>query len=93
MSDTLAADVVDADLRAAVLLQFWPRMAHWLDTIVEALIVTFTAEREQCHRGVDGFRRSHAEAVAALNGGPPQRSGFGALRRRRIGLSGSRNRG
>lgn len=65
MSDTLTTDVVDADLRAAVLLQFWPRMSHWLDTIVESLIVVFTAEREQWQRGALARRTDTVKAILA----------------------------
>ena len=45
ITETRIAGIADAGLRSAVLMQLWPRLANWLDTMVEALILTFADER------------------------------------------------
>ncbi|OHF24893.1 hypothetical protein BKP30_27245 [Rhodococcus erythropolis] len=51
LTATLDTQVPDADVRSAVLMQFWTRVSHWLDSSIEALILAFTTEREQWQRG------------------------------------------
>ncbi|NMO04066.1 hypothetical protein HH308_22890 [Gordonia sp. TBRC 11910] len=62
----LTDDVVDAELRSTILMQFWGRMQDWLDTAVEEMIMAYTAEREEWQRG-SLARRS--EVVQAILGG------------------------
>ncbi|MQY26010.1 PucR family transcriptional regulator [Nocardia aurantia] len=46
----------DVALRSAVLVRFWDRTSLWLDTTVEALVGTYTREREQLQRGFLAIR-------------------------------------
>ncbi|MET8956048.1 PucR family transcriptional regulator [Streptomyces sp. NPDC004393] len=49
---TLDEQVADVTLRSAVLVHFWDRVTEWLDTTVEALIKSYTEERQQAERSV-----------------------------------------
>ncbi|GAA2362999.1 PucR family transcriptional regulator [Saccharopolyspora halophila] len=60
---TLDEEVADADLRAAVLVQFWERVSRWLDATVESLVGTYTEEREQWQRGALARRAETVHAV------------------------------
>ena len=66
ITETRVAAIGDPELRAAVLMQLWPRLAGWLDTMVEALIVTFSDERDQWQRGA---RARRAETVRTILAG------------------------
>ncbi|SEB22948.1 MULTISPECIES: helix-turn-helix domain-containing protein [unclassified Mycobacterium] len=66
ITETRVAAIGDPELRAAVLMQLWPRLASWLDTMVEALIVTFAEERDQWQRGA---RARRAETVRTILAG------------------------
>lgn len=59
----LQSEVSDPALRAAVLVRFWSHAAHWLDSTVESLIVTFTSEREQWQRGALARRAAVVNAI------------------------------
>lgn len=63
ITETRVTDISDPELRAAVLMQLWPRLSSWLDTMVEALIVTFAEERDQWQRGA---RARRAETVRTI---------------------------
>ena len=66
ITETRVTAIADPELRAAVLMQLWPRLASWLDTMVEALIVTFAGERDQWQRGA---RARRAETVRNILAG------------------------
>jgi hypothetical protein len=65
ITGVLFDEVADPGVRSAVLLRFWSHVAHWLDCTVEALIVVFTAEREQWQRGALARRTAFVDAVLA----------------------------
>ncbi len=61
----LQSEVSDPALRSAVLLRFWSQAAFWIDSTVESLIVTFTAEREQWQRGALARRADIVNSLLA----------------------------
>ncbi|MFM9033446.1 MAG: PucR family transcriptional regulator [Mycobacterium sp.] len=61
----LQTEVSDPALRSAVLLRFWTQAAYWIDSTVESLIVTFTAEREQWQRGALARRAAIVKSILA----------------------------
>lgn len=65
ITEVLQTKVSEPALRSAVLLQFWSHAAHWLDTSVETLIVTFTEEREQWQRGALARRAAVVKTILA----------------------------
>ena len=65
ITETRIAGIPDPELRAAVLMQLWPRLASWLDTMVEALILTFADERDQWQRGARARRTESVRAILA----------------------------
>lgn len=65
ITETRIAGIPDPELRSAVLMQLWPRLASWLDTMVEALIVTFADERDQWQRGARARRTETVRTILA----------------------------
>lgn len=65
ITETRIAGIADAELRSAVLMQLWPRLANWLDTMVEALILTFADERDQWQRGARARRTETVRTILA----------------------------
>ncbi|NMD55467.1 MULTISPECIES: PucR family transcriptional regulator [Tsukamurella] len=61
----LGSGITDLEVRAEVLLYFWPRVTHWLDISIEAMISTFTAEREQWQQGALARRTATIDALLA----------------------------
>ncbi|WP_169594810.1 PucR family transcriptional regulator [Antrihabitans stalactiti] len=44
-------EIVDVELRSAVLREIWDRAAVWLDAAIEQVVITYSDEREQWRRG------------------------------------------
>lgn len=65
ITDMLQTQISDPALRSTVLLQFWSHAAHWLDTSIETLIVSFTQEREQWQRGAQARRTAIVDTILA----------------------------
>jgi DNA-binding PucR family transcriptional regulator len=64
----LENEVADPELRSAALVRFWGRASRWLDTSMELLVGTYSAEREQWQRGALARR---VETVHAVLRGEP----------------------
>ena len=65
ITETNFEQIADAGLRSEVLLQFWSHVMLWLDSIIESLIVVFTAEREQWQCGAVARRLDAVRAILA----------------------------
>ncbi|MBC7301860.1 MAG: helix-turn-helix domain-containing protein [Nocardia sp.] len=65
ITDTLEGQVSDAGVRSAVLTMFWSRLSLWLDTAIEAMILTYTDEREQWQRGSLARRVETVQTILA----------------------------
>ena len=65
ITGVLQEEVSDPAVRSAILLRFWSHAAHWLDSTIEALIVVFSAEREQWQRGALARRAAVVDAILA----------------------------
>ncbi|MCX8554812.1 helix-turn-helix domain-containing protein [Mycolicibacterium mucogenicum] len=65
ITETRIARIPDPEVRAAVLMQLWPRLSNWLDTAVETLIITFADERDQWQRGARARRTETVRAILA----------------------------
>ena len=65
ITELIQHEVPDPAVGAAVLLQFWSHASFWIDKTVESLIVTFSEERDQWHRGELARNTALVQAILA----------------------------